>query len=76
MVIISVIIHNFFPDIQVFVEDKTSLAVRLVDGGQLLKFTSPKAETIVKQISSVISKWQNEKPVSAQTMIYILLVSH
>ena len=46
-----------------FVEDKRSVAVRLLDGGQMLKFTSLKAETIFKEISTVISKWQNEKPV-------------
>lgn len=49
---------------QVLLEDKRSLAVRLVDGGQLLKFTSPQAETIVKEIGTIISKWQNEQPVS------------
>ena len=55
---------------QVFVEDKTSLAVRLADGGMLLRFTSSKAETIVKQIGSVISKWNNEKPVSQTKYMY------
>jgi hypothetical protein len=57
----------------VFVEDKSSLAVRLVDGSQMLKFSSPKAETIFKEISAVISKWQNEKPVRYfPTMIYYI----
>ena len=46
-----------------FVEDKNNLAVRLVDGSQMLKFSSPKAETIFKETNAVISKWQNEKPV-------------
>ena len=53
---------------QVLLEDKRSLAVRLVDGGQLLKFTSPQAETIVKEIGTIISKWQNEQPVSYMYM--------
>ena len=49
---------------EVFTEDKTSVAVRVEDGGTLLKFTSPYAEAISKAINAVISKWQNLKPVS------------
>ena len=55
---------NFNPMfMQVFCEDKSSLAVRMVDGGQILKFTSSRAEAIAKDISNCISKWQNQQPV-------------
>lgn len=46
-----------------FCEDKTSLAVRMIEGGQILKFTSSKAEAIAKDISNCMSKWQNQQPV-------------
>ncbi len=39
--------------------------VKFADG-QLLKLTSPDAETIVKEVSVTISKWQNQQPVSGQ----------
>ena len=49
---------------QVFTEDKSTLAIRLVEGGQILKFMSGEAEAIMKAANSVISKWQNQQPVS------------
>lgn len=50
-------------------EAKGSLAVRLVEGGQLLKFTSHEAEAIVKTVGEIISRWQNQQPVSGMTSL-------
>ena len=47
---------------QIISEDKGSLVVKFADG-QLLKLTSPDAETIVKEVGKTISKWQNQQPV-------------
>ena len=47
-----------------FTEDKSTLAIRLVEGGQILKFMSGEAEAIMRATNSVISKWQNQQPVS------------
>jgi len=54
----------------VFTEDKNSLAMRLAEGGQMLKFMSPEAEAIVKAVGVVISRWQNQQPVGDST-VYI-----
>jgi len=51
----------------VFCEDKSHLAVRMVESGQVLKFTCPKAESIAKDISSCMSRWQNQQPVRNMT---------
>ena len=50
--------------LQVFIEGKGSLAVRLVDGGQPLKLVNSAADSIVKELNAVISKWHNQQPVS------------
>ena len=39
------------------------MAIRLGEG-QLLRCSSVEAETIAKEVSTVISRWQNEQPVS------------
>ena len=49
---------------QVFAEGKGSFVVRLIDGGQLVKFTSPDAEQLVKSLNAAVSAWQNQQPVS------------
>ena len=49
---------------QVFSEEKDSLTIRLVEGNQPLKFTVNKADEIVKVIGIVLSRWQNQQPVS------------
>ena len=49
---------------QVFAEGKNSFVVRLIDGGQLVKFTSPDAEVLVKSLNAAVSAWQNQQPVS------------
>ena len=40
----------------------------MTDTGLILKFISPKAEAIAKDISNCINKWQNQQPVSAEFM--------
>ena len=51
-----------------FTEDKSTLAIRLVEGGQILKFMSGEAEAIMRATNSVISKWQNQQPVSTASV--------
>jgi hypothetical protein len=36
----------------------------MIEGGQLLKLASAKAEAIAKDISNCMSRWQNQQPVS------------
>ena len=45
-------------------EDKESLTVRLMEGSQPLKFTVSKADEVVEVISTVLSRWQIQQPVS------------
>ena len=51
-----------------FTEDKSTLAIRLVEGGQILKFMSGEAEAIMRATNSVISNWQNQQPVSTASV--------
>ena len=53
-------------------EDKDSLTVRLVEGSQPLKFVVGNAEEVVKVIATVISRWQNQQPVSYSSQICVL----
>lgn len=56
---------------QVFSEEKESLTVRLVEGSQPLKFTVSKADEVVKEIGTVLSRWQNQQPVRGGGFTYI-----
>ena len=62
--------HICVVSIQVYSEDKESLTVRLVEGSQPLKFIVNKAEEMVKAIGTVISRWQNQQPVSTLIFVY------
>ncbi len=49
---------------QVIAEGRSSVVIRLVDEGQSIKLATPQAESIVKELNSTISRWQNQQPVS------------
>ena len=48
---------------QVYSESKDSLTVRLVEGSQPLQFNVSNADVVVKEIGTVLSRWQNQQPV-------------
>lgn len=49
--------------LQVFTEGKNSLAVRLMDEGQIVRISSTSAEIIVKELQTAMSRWHNQQPV-------------